>query len=190
MIRIVKESTYCVDKQFDSTHHKNWGSFQLNCHRVSLICFPDNRKTRQPWLHVLAEFCLDLWFFLLSESIFLMSTFPSLLQILRDASNFSAKNLFSFAFFKFFELILPTYQGPYSWQHQVQTHATHHLQSDPSWISLQAANHLQPLHLETSLLEACAYTTRKSYVDKGVQLFNKFFGRVHSENVPQSSQCQ
>ena len=133
VIRIAKESTYCVDKQFDSTHHENWGSFQLNCHRVSLICFPDNRKTRQPWLHVLAEFCLDLWFFLLSESIFLMSTFPSLLQILRDASNFSAKNLFSFAFFKFFELILPTYQGPYSWQHQVQTHATHHLQSDPSW---------------------------------------------------------
>ena len=80
-------------------------------------------------------------FFLLSESIFLTSTFPSFLQILRDASNFSTKNLFSFALFKFFELILPTYQGPYSWQHQVQTHATHHLQSDPSWISLQA-NHL------------------------------------------------
>jgi len=50
------------------------------------------------------------------------------------------EKLVSFAFFKFFELILPRYQGPYSW-HQVQTHATHHLQSDPSWISLQA-NHL------------------------------------------------
>ena len=35
-----------------------------------------------------------------------------------------------------------------SWHHQVQTHATYHLQSDPSWISLQA-NHLNSSNLES-----------------------------------------
>ena len=59
-----------------------------------------------------------------------------------------------------------------SWQHQVQTHATHHLQSDPSWISLQA-NHLNSSNHRTWKLRFCKLvcTTRKSYGD-GVQLFN------------------
>jgi len=48
----------------DCTHHENWGSFQLNCHLVSLIFSADDRKTRQPWLHVSAKFCFDLWLFI------------------------------------------------------------------------------------------------------------------------------
>ena len=47
----------------DCFHHENWGSFQLNCHIVSLILFPDDRKTRQTWLLISGEFCFDLLFF-------------------------------------------------------------------------------------------------------------------------------
>ena len=59
-----------------------------------------------------------------------------------------------------------------SWQYQVQTHEPHHLQSDPSWISLQAS------HLNSS--NHCIWkrrfwkpvcTTQKSHEDKRVQLF-------------------
>jgi len=50
-------------KTIDCTHHENWGSFQLTWHLLSLIFFPDDRKTRQTWLHVSAEFCFDLWSF-------------------------------------------------------------------------------------------------------------------------------
>jgi len=59
-----------------------------------------------------------------------------------------------------------------SWQHQVQTHATHHLQSDPSWLSLQA-NHLNSSNHRTwkRRFWKLVCTTRKSYGD-GVQLFN------------------
>ena len=59
-----------------------------------------------------------------------------------------------------------------SWQHQVQTHATHHLQSDHSWISLQA-NHLNSSNHRTSKRRfwKLVCTTGKSYGD-GVQLFN------------------
>jgi len=42
---------------------RNLGSFQLNCHLVSLIFFHDDRKTQPTWLHVSTEFCCDLWFF-------------------------------------------------------------------------------------------------------------------------------
>ena len=42
---------------------RNLGSFQLNCHFVSLIFFHDDRKNQPPWLLVSAEFCFDLWFF-------------------------------------------------------------------------------------------------------------------------------
>ena len=41
---------------------RNLGSFQLNCHLVSLRFFHDDRKTQPPWLHVSAEFCFDLFF--------------------------------------------------------------------------------------------------------------------------------
>ena len=111
-------------------------------------------------------------FFLLSESIFLTSTFPSFLQSLINASNFSAQNLSSFAFFQFLWSWFYQHTKGRSWQHQVQTHATHHLQSDPSWISLQtkrlnSSNHRTWKRRFWKLV--C--TTRKSYGD-GVQLFN------------------
>jgi len=60
------------------------------------------------------------------------------------------------------------------WQHQVQTHATHHLESDPSWISLQA-NHLNSSNhcIWKRRFWKPVCTTQKSYEGKGVQLFNK-----------------
>jgi len=99
---------------------RNLGSFHLNCHLVSLIFFHDDRKTQPPWLHV--SFAMIYDFFLLSESIFLTSTFSSFLQSLRNASNFSAQNWWYWRvwwdfnllspFSDFCELILPTCQGP------------------------------------------------------------------------------
>ena len=79
-------------------------------------------------------------------------------------------------FFRFFPIFVSWfYQHTkgLSWQHQVQTHATHHLQSDPSWILLQA-NHLNSSNHRTSKRRfwKLVCTTRKSYGD-GVQLFNK-----------------
>jgi len=78
-------------------------------------------------------------------------------------------------FFRFFPIFVSWfYQHTkgLSWQHQVQTHATHHFQSDPSWISLQA-NHLNSSNHRTwkHRFWKLVCTTRKSYGD-GVQLFN------------------
>ena len=78
-------------------------------------------------------------------------------------------------FFRFFPIFVSWfYQHAkgLSWQQQVQTHATHHLQSDPSWISLQA-NHLNSSNHCTwkRRFWKLVCTTRKSYGD-GVQLFN------------------
>ena len=42
-----QEKHLICGKTIDCTHHENWGSFQLTCHLVSLIFFPDDRKTRQ-----------------------------------------------------------------------------------------------------------------------------------------------
>ena len=111
-------------------------------------------------------------FFLLSESIFLTSTFPSFLQSLINTSNLSAQNLSSFVFFPIFVSWFYQHTKGLSWQHQVQTHATHHLQSDHSWISLQA-NHLNSSNHRTwkRRFWKLVCTTRKSYVG-GVQLFN------------------
>jgi len=98
---------------------RNLGSFQLNCHLVSLIFFHDDRKTRPPWLHVSTEFCFDLWFFFYCRKSYF--SFPSFLQSLRNASNFSAQNWWYWRvwwdfnllspFSNFRELILPTCQG-------------------------------------------------------------------------------
>ena len=79
-----------------------------------------------------------------------------------------------FVFFRFFPIFVSWfYQRTkgLSWLHQVQTHATHHLQSYPSWISLQA-NHLHSSNHRTSKRRfwKLVCTTRKSYGD-GVQLF-------------------
>ena len=108
--------------------------------------------------------------FVLSSSIFLTSTFPSFLQSL-IMKLVCAKLVFFRFFFNFCELIYQHTKG-LSWQHQVQTHATHHLQSDPSWNSPQA-NHLNSSNHRTS--KRCFWklvcTTRKSYED-GVRLFN------------------
>jgi len=112
-------------------------------------------------------------FFLLSESMFLTSTFPSFLQSLISTSNVCAQNLNFFRYFPIFVSWFYQHTKGLSWQHQVQTHATHRLQSDPSRISLQAnqlnssSNHRTWKRRFWKLV--C--TTRKSYGD-GVQLFN------------------
>ena len=58
-----QESTYIVDKQLTVLTTKP-GSFQLNCHLVSLIFSANESKTRQLWLHFSAKFCFDLWLFI------------------------------------------------------------------------------------------------------------------------------
>ena len=82
-------------------------------------------------------------------------------------------NLIFFRFFPIFVSWFYQHTKGLSWQHQVQTHATHHLQSDPSWISLQA-NHLNSFNhciwKRRFLKPVC--NTRKSYENKGVQVFN------------------
>ena len=168
------------------------GAFQLTCHLVSLIFFPDDHKTRQTWLHVSAEFVLiyDL-FPTVGKHIshvqvsFIFAKFNKHIKLI------CAKLVF-FRLFPIFVSWFYQHTKSLSWQHQVQTHAPHHLQSDPSWISLQA-NHLNSSNHRTwkRRFWKLVCTTRKLYGD-GVQLFltMKFFDRVHSENVPQSSQCQ
>ena len=126
---------------------RNLGSFQLNCHLVSLIFFHDDRKTQPPWLHVSDEFCFDLWFiFLLSESVCLTSTFSSFLQSLRNASNFSAQNWWYWRVWWDFNL-LSLFPIFVSWFYQhakglsaatdnIRCKRNTHLQNDPLWISL------------------------------------------------------
>ena len=79
-------------------------------------------------------------------------------------------------FFRFFPIFVSWFcqrTKGLSWQHQVQTHATHHLQSDPSWTSLQA-NHLNSSNhcIWKRRFWKLVCTTQKSYEDKRVQLFN------------------
>ena len=94
VIRIAKESTYFVDKQLTvlTSHHENWGSFQLNCHLLSLIFFRDDSKTRPPWSHVSSEFCFDLWFFSTVGKHISHVYVSFILQSLRNASNVSVRN--------------------------------------------------------------------------------------------------
>ena len=119
-------------------------------------------------------------FFLLSDSMFLTSTFPSCLQSLISTSNLCAQNLNFFRYFPIFVSWFYQHAKGLSWQHQVQTHATHHLQSDPSWISLQA-NQLHSSNHRTwkRRFWKLVCTTRKSYGD-GVQLFNNTVLRSRS----------
>jgi len=72
VIRIAKESTYCNlwIQLIDCSQHQNWGSFQLNCHLVSLILLPDDRKTRQTRLLVSAKLCFDLRFFFTFRKVY------------------------------------------------------------------------------------------------------------------------
>ena len=100
----------------------NLGSFQLNCHLVSLIFFHDDRKTQPPWLHDSAEFCFDLWFFsMVGKHISHVHVFFIFASSFRNASNFPAQNWWYWLvwwdfnllspFSNFCEMILPTCQG-------------------------------------------------------------------------------
>jgi len=163
-----------VDKQLiDCSHHENWGSFQLNCHIVSLILFPDDRKTRQTWLLVSAEFSFDLrFFFNFRKDFFSRPRFLHFCKVY-ETHQTSLRKTCLLLLFPIFVSWFHQHIKDLSWQHQVKTHATHHLQSDPSWISLQV-NHLNSFNhciwKRHFWKPVCA--TRKSYEDKGVQLFN------------------
>ena len=97
--------------------------------------------------------------------------FPSILQSLVNTSNLSAQNLSSFAFFQF--LWADFTNVPRALADNIRCKRTQqdHLQSYPSWISLQA-NHLHSSNHRTSKRRfwKLVCTTRKSYGD-GVQLF-------------------
>jgi len=70
--------------------------------------------------------------------------------------------------------------------------ATHHLQTAPSWISLWA-NHLNTTNHfafgNVASASRCVPQENRMKMKESSCLPIKFFGRVHSENVPQSSLC-
>ena len=116
-----QESTYIVDKQLTvlTTKPGVLPTKLPSCFSYSFMTTVKRNHLdymSQPSLALICDF------FLLSESLILTSTFSSLLQSLRNASNFSAQNWWYWRvwwdfnllspFSNFCELILLTCQGP------------------------------------------------------------------------------
>ena len=128
-------------KTIDCTHHKNWGSFQLTAILFLWYSFLTIAKLDK------LDYMSQPSFVLIYDLFSTVGKHISRVQVSFIFAKFNKHIKLicaKFVFFRFFPIFMSWfYQHTkgLSWQHQVQTRATHHLQSDPSWISLQA-NHL------------------------------------------------